>query len=345
MTRFRRSSSVILPVVLLLALSGCAVASNAATSTASPSPSATPSVETPTVVERPAVAFDGDCAAVFGDAGAATFTAGATSLPIVADELIGVARTIEVLGGFRCSGGDAIAGDALSMTVVPTAALDGRAPAQATTCSESDSGAGPQRECWATVETGGYSMSAWAIAAPASSFDPEAVVAEASSRLAAAADGSAPVVVALPDGSWAPRTECAPIAAAAATVLGDGVTGAYDRTTAGGPGMDVGFAADDAVGWGRCVLSPGAGDPARDIAVTFLPGAGWALEELLSSGAATSTEVDGAVLAAAVTGDAGDMFGDGIAATDGVNLMFVTTQYADAEPPTEALAAAILAAS
>ncbi|GAA1944762.1 hypothetical protein GCM10009717_08940 [Agromyces allii] len=336
---------VALSTVVLL--SGCVAAEAAPAPAPASTPSASPSPEptTPAVLPKPVAAFGGDCAAVFGDAGGATLTVGATALPIEPAALTGPARTISVIGGFRCSGRDVGSGDSIGATVVPAAAIADRAPAQPITCSESDSGSGMQRECWATVVVGGYAMSARANAGPGSSFDLEAAIDTLSVRLSAAAEREAPVAIASPAGMWAHRTDCEPIADAAAAVLGDAVTGRADRTTSAGPGMDVDFAAYDAGGWGTCILSSETGDPTKDLAVLYLPGAGWALEESLSDGSATPTEVDGAVLAGIVNAESGDQAGRGIAVTDGVNLLFVTTRDLNALAPTEAVAAAILAAS
>jgi len=286
-------------------------------------------VPTPAISPKPAVAFGGDCTALFDEA---------TLSGIVGDEVAAVPGTqlaervwaIDVLGGLHCSWmseADAYA----SLDVIPAAGLEAQ-------IAEAEDGS-PYCECVFSTVVGGYWLSGIVGVARDSTNTAIDAIEAITARVAEAASSSPPMPVGRPAAMWKAPADCATFGSAIDTtaVLEDSFTAAPgDRGGEIGDGL---MAAWDAVGYFPCAWST-SGDT-RWFTSELLPGAGWAITELFGREGAAPVTVSGAVAAVAVP--VGGV--TAVYATDGVNLAWVTVPGDIDQASSGALVSALMAAA
>jgi hypothetical protein len=327
MTRIPSFALAAAVVVLLAACSGPAAADAPSTPNQAPSPAATP-MSTPNG-GRPTAAFDGDCGSAFTESEVAALVGTEVTLDTGQTGERGLAT--EVLGGLRCSWGDD-GGPYVWLTLIPAAGLDATIAEHSADQPWCYGGPdlGIEGTCSFSRVAGGYWLAGVFVVAAGSGKLATDGIDELASILEKRATEHPAAPVALPAGMWA-SMECDALAAGVSEEIPLGALVA-DRGSMGGEAGPGFYGALEHVGDSACVWSePGAGG----FTTEFLPGAGWAIDDLTD---VTSTVVEGA--ATAVVRHEGDTAVT-ITATDGVNLAWITAQT---EVLSEEEAAAFLAA-
>ncbi|MET0735645.1 MAG: hypothetical protein ABWY55_08380 [Microbacterium sp.] len=333
-----RTAALVAAGMLLGALTGCASTAEAAPPTSAP-PSPTSSAEPapePTIVAKPALAFDGSCEAIVDDA---------TVSDLVGDQVAPIAEkserawAVEVLGGLNCGwSGDSEA--YVWLDVFPSAGLEAQVSAADEASPYCYGGEIPDSRCSFSTVVGGYWLSGIVgVANGSSSSAIDAIDALTTSVANAAAQGD-PVPAQRPDGMWSAPAECSEFAAGVDTT---GILGAPFVAAKGSIGGEVTagwLAALEAVGDFPCVWE--TSDHERWFGSELLPGAGWAIAELAGREGAAPVTVDGALGAVAVPlgGDTTAVY-----ATDGVNLAWVSVPADIDQASAAALTAAVMAAA
>ena len=315
---------------LLLLITGCsgpvvAIDSTPPTvSAAAPTPTATSAV-----LPKPELAFGGACDAIFADAEVSSLAG--TEVAEIGEATSDGGWAAEVLGGVNCTWADATGRPFVWLTVIPATGLDetiADASVDQPWCYGGDSVVGADGTCSFSTLVDGYWLAGVFNVADGSGLlatDGIEALAGTLGARAAAIPAAAPM---RSDAMWREAPDCSEFASRVGTtsILGGVELEAEPGSKGGeaGPGF---YGALAAVGNGVCVWSSAEGQYL--FTSEIMPGAGWAVQELIDRGDATAVSIEGA--AAAASASSVD-HATSIYATDGVNLAWLTFPAGSVDP-------------
>lgn len=315
----RRSVPAVIVAALLL-LTGCT-----ADPAPEPAPTTTAPAEPPVAAERPYPAFGGACERVL-DAEEVRAASGTAAEP---QPLAPYAQiwAVAALGGLSCrwgEGNDLV----LSATVMPADAAAGPIAEQNAalpSCYAVDAPGGARDSCAFGVVADGWWFAGVLTAAPG--VDGAAAAEALGAAFAARAAGATPETVAAPEGAWATaHADCAALdgEVGAAELLGSPglAASAANGPASAGPGV---YVALGLTGYLACIWDGGTGQ-VPGFSIEVVPGAAWALDDVLRLPGAEETEVDGAVRAVRASPLVGAEL-DYLYLSDGVNLLILEPTY------------------
>ncbi|QTX05111.1 hypothetical protein [Agromyces archimandritae] len=281
--------------------------------TAEPSEQATP--------ERPYPAFGGDCAAVLG----ADEVRAATGVDAEVQSLAPYAQiwAVASLGGLSCRWGAGQA-PALSATVMPASFAD-EAGEGRTNCYDVQAEGGVSQSCSFSSIAGDWWFAGVVTSAPG--MPGTEAVELVTAAFAERAGDASPETPTVPAGAWRTDPEgCGELDAevdAAGTLGSPGLTASRANGAAGvGPGV---YGAMAESGYVACIWEGGTGE-VPGFSIEVVPGAGWALDDVMRLPDAVETEVAGADRAIVASPVAGAEL-EYLYLTDGVNLLIVEPTY------------------